>query len=352
MVLYDDDRQLVRAVGERAVRALANGGSVVLLGSGVQLDATAEWIELSRGPAASPAALDHYITIDADAVADELVAAADPAQRFEQVLSEACTEVDWQSTVVHIFGSLVGALWERGESDIAASIESFGDHMAAEHGASVLCAYPATAVANSHGRDIVQSCHSGVVEVPTLRFAHAGTSCADSGGPGPAQATCARVFPAVVPACRAARHFVRDILQSTRSNDEVIDTIELICSELSANAVRHARSPFTVALECAPTHVRIAVADEGSPVPVERSFPVRTGRGLGIVAALARDWGVEQDERGHAVWAEVARRPGGPGSGGNRGAGDSGAGKRGAGKRGARDVGAGGSRYGDPVEKR
>lgn len=73
--------------------------------------------------------------------------------------------------------------------------------------------------------------------------------------------------------------------------------------------MRHAHSAFTVALERAPTHVRIEVADETPPAPDDRRFPVRTGRGLGIVAALARDWGIEQDERGHAVWAEVADGP-------------------------------------------
>jgi hypothetical protein len=36
-------------------------------------------------------------------------------------------------------------------------------------------------------------------------------------------------------------------------------------------------------------------------------FPVATEHGLGIVSALASDWGVERLDGGKVVWAEVAR---------------------------------------------
>jgi len=39
-------------------------------------------------------------------------------------------------------------------------------------------------------------------------------------------------------------------------------------------------------------------------------------RGLGIVAALARNWGVELNKHGHAVWAEVADEVEGPATAG------------------------------------
>ncbi|MGH8980572.1 MAG: ATP-binding protein [Acidimicrobiales bacterium] len=306
VVLYDDDQQFVRAVGEYASDALADGGSVVLLATDAQRDAAEEWLHLSRSTTEGAESPGRYVVIDADAVADELVAAAEPARVFEELLSRACADIGTPPTTVHIFGSLVGALWERGKPDIVTSIEALGSRLADEGDASILCAYGSSAVSNDQGASIVESCHNKVVRLPPAR------QSALRRGPGDAthadaEAATARIFPPALSACRAARHYVRDILESAESNEVVIDAIELICSELSANAVRHAHSVFTVELECAPTHVRIAVADESPSTADEgNSFPVRTGRGLGIVAALAREWGIEQDETGYAVWAEVA----------------------------------------------
>lgn len=317
VVLYGDDRQYVRAVAEYASGILASGGSVVLLGASAQLRAAKVWIELACGTAEPPGVQDRpgvsdrYVSIDADALAEELALAREPAQVFEELLSRARVQAGTAATAVLIFGSLIGALWERGERDVAAAVELLGTRLADEPGTSVLCAYPASVMTSETGRAIVESNHSAIVPTPALRLLplQAGAAGAE---PDPDLAFI-RIFPPEAPACRAARHFVRDILASTASNEEVIDAMELICSELSANAVRHARSAFTVAIEQAPTHVRIAVVDELPPAPDNAdSFPVRAGRGLGIVAALARDWGVEHDETGHAVWAEVAGEDAGP----------------------------------------
>lgn len=313
VLLYDDDRQYVRTIGESASAALVAGGSVVLVGNRSQLAAAEKWIELSSGGPAHSSRLGRYATIDTDTVADELVVAREPAQAFEAALSDACGQVDLASTVqlvgsLVIFGGLVGVLWDRGEHEVAASIEGLGNRLASERGASILCAFPAATVSSGERREVLETTHGAVVEVQASRLDPLRADARHGRARTPATApACTRVFPGAVPACRAARHFVRDILESAQSNDEVIDTMELICSELSANAVRHARSAFTVALECSPTHVRIAVTDDMPPAPDEDDrFPVRTGHGLGIVAALARDWGVELDGRGHAVWAEVA----------------------------------------------
>lgn len=311
VVLYDDERQHVRAIGERASGVLASGGSVVLLGTREQRKAVEEWIDLTCDAAAPLRAPGRYTSIDADAVAEELAIAEEPAQVFEEVISRARTKIDAASTMVYVFGSLVGALWERDRRDLVASIETVANRLADERGTSIVCAYRAAAVGVEAGR-VVDSCHSAVVRSPALRLfpLHAGRTDARRADP---DVTRIKVFPPEAPACRAARHFVRAILESSESNEDVVDAIELICSELSANAVRHAHSAFTVALEHAPTYVRIAVADEMPPAPDDAdTFPVDIGRGLGIVATLARDWGVEHDETGHAVWAEVTEDGAGP----------------------------------------
>lgn len=95
----------------------------------------------------------------------------------------------------------------------------------------------------------------------------------------------------------------------------------LVVSELVGNAVRYARPlsggvlevSWTVRSDC----IRLQVSDGGGPsVPRRRDAgpaDIR-GRGLAIVAALARDWGVEVHVNGtgpvSTVWVELPVRSG------------------------------------------
>lgn len=78
-----------------------------------------------------------------------------------------------------------------------------------------------------------------------------------------------------------------------------------VVSELATNCALHARSDYTIVVRTGPEGVRLEVSDS-SPVPLQRrqySETATTGRGLGIVDALALDWGVEQRDQGKTVWA-------------------------------------------------
>jgi anti-sigma regulatory factor (Ser/Thr protein kinase) len=111
--------------------------------------------------------------------------------------------------------------------------------------------------------------------------------------------------PASVP---AARRFVRTTLRSWQL-ELLVDTASLIVSELAANAVLHARSPFTVRVaRTADGQVRIEVVDRSARQPERRSHGVAstTGRGLSIIEELATDWGVEVLPDGKAVWVHIS----------------------------------------------
>ena len=114
------------------------------------------------------------------------------------------------------------------------------------------------------------------------------------------------VLPAVTASVPAARHFVAEALPQTCWADEVT----LLVSELASNAVRHARTPFVVSLQCDGATVRVEVRDGNPARPVLQRPPVDavTGRGLLIVDALATRWGVEPTPDGKAVWFELACR--------------------------------------------
>jgi serine/threonine-protein kinase RsbW len=95
--------------------------------------------------------------------------------------------------------------------------------------------------------------------------------------------------------------------------DELNDDAGLVLSELFTNAVRYTRSG-TVTCEYeidADGLVRIEVADEGGadgePLPRVADADEECGRGLLLVAALSRAWGVRTVEKGdgRVVWAEL-----------------------------------------------
>ena len=111
-------------------------------------------------------------------------------------------------------------------------------------------------------------------------------------------------FPASTGSVPRARMMVRS------SHDQlppgVQDRLELVVSELAANAVHHAGTPFEVRLTIGST-VRLEVCD-GSPVPpVVRDVDVHdvSGRGLLIVDRFADRWGHEEGAAGKTVWAEL-----------------------------------------------
>jgi anti-sigma regulatory factor (Ser/Thr protein kinase) len=96
----------------------------------------------------------------------------------------------------------------------------------------------------------------------------------------------------------------------------VIADATLVVSELVGNAVRYAAPLPGGVLEVTWTitadRVRLRVSDGGGPsVPARHDAGPEDirGRGLAIVAALARDWGVELSSNGagptSTVWVEL-----------------------------------------------
>ncbi|MBQ0987113.1 sodium/proline symporter PutP [Streptomyces sp. F63] len=93
--------------------------------------------------------------------------------------------------------------------------------------------------------------------------------------------------------------------------DELLFTTELIVSELVTNAIRHGSGPITLRL-IRERALICEVSDTSSTSP--RLRHARTtdegGRGLLIVAQLARRWGTRYTADGKVIWAEQAVAPG------------------------------------------
>ncbi len=86
--------------------------------------------------------------------------------------------------------------------------------------------------------------------------------------------------------------------------------VELLSSELLANAVLHGGEGGAVGVQVRVTEVsvRVSVSDGGSlaPVVLHREPSAPSGRGMAIVEAMSSRWGVEDHtEGGKTVWFEL-----------------------------------------------
>jgi len=108
---------------------------------------------------------------------------------------------------------------------------------------------------------------------------------------------------------RTARRFVRDVLEDNAVADEVVETVELLTSEVITNALVHARSAPELAVRVRREMVRVEVVDVSPVVPIRRAIDTDalSGRGIAIVESLASQWGVaDLSAQGKTVWFEVA----------------------------------------------
>ncbi|GAA1615541.1 ATP-binding protein [Catellatospora bangladeshensis] len=105
-----------------------------------------------------------------------------------------------------------------------------------------------------------------------------------------------------------ARRLVETCCAQWAVPEPVTATARQICSELVANAVRHAHTPFELHLRCRTRYLHVAVRDFGTGDLAE--VVARTGppaSGLAVVAVLAGGWGVTRTVDGKVVWATLSR---------------------------------------------
>jgi anti-sigma regulatory factor (Ser/Thr protein kinase) len=115
-----------------------------------------------------------------------------------------------------------------------------------------------------------------------------------------------RIFPGARDQVRHVRDFVGRAIEGCPLADDVI----LLASELAANAVLHSASNdggvFRVIVRQVAGLVRVDVQDSGSDnAPGVQCADGESGRGLGMVAAIATRWGHHGGPDGRVVWFEV-----------------------------------------------
>jgi len=91
------------------------------------------------------------------------------------------------------------------------------------------------------------------------------------------------------------------------SSDDLLDTAQLLLTELLSNALRHSETPILVAAALQDGRLRVDVTDSGHRMPkLRQARPGETaGRGLQLVDSLSSSWGVTPLEHGKRVWFEL-----------------------------------------------
>ena len=111
--------------------------------------------------------------------------------------------------------------------------------------------------------------------------------------------------PSAVP---AARRFVSQSVIHHGGHGTMLDKSQLLVTELTTNAVIHARAPIRLSGQSVSDHVRVEVRDD-DPTPLRAPCKpepdAESGRGLWLVSALSCSWGVNRNELGKTVWFEV-----------------------------------------------
>ena len=106
----------------------------------------------------------------------------------------------------------------------------------------------------------------------------------------------------------------RALVRAALGADLDPDAAMLITSELVTNAIRYARHTIQLRLSLLRDTIRLEVSDDGDGTPTEQEATELDvgGRGLTLVAALSRRWGVQPRPSGKTVWCELpAVRPAG-----------------------------------------
>lgn len=295
MQFYERDADLVIGVGGYLVDAAREAAVSVVIATEAHRDAFTRHLD-AQGIDAGAAQRDgSLVLLDAAATLDRFM----PDGRidrdvFFEVIGGVLRDAGAERRAVRAYGEMVALLWDAGDVLAAIDLETLWNELAGELPFSLYCAYRSDSVeGHEHAEALHEVCrqHSSVVPVPGEVVEVA----AD--------------FPARATAASAARRLVADAVGHWGHDRQLVADAELVTSELATNAILHARSPFRVSVKRYGRVVRITVHDRAPALPavLEPDHMRASGRGMQLIGAISRRWGIEIDADGKTVWAELAR---------------------------------------------
>ena len=91
--------------------------------------------------------------------------------------------------------------------------------------------------------------------------------------------------------------------------DDLVETAELLVSEVVTNALVHAGTPIDLSISVQADGLRVEVGDGSTHLPSPRSYAptAGTGRGLMLLEQMVDEWGVSPGARGKTVWFRLTQ---------------------------------------------
>lgn len=301
---YRRDDELAEHVSGYLLDAVRDGGVAIVIATAAHrraFEARLADAGIDVGAASSSGA---YVALDAGAAMHRLLIAGrlDPAA-FEQVIGHLIQPAAETGKQVRVYGEIVALLWDTSHVNAAIELEAQWNELGRKYPFALFCGYPVRSVtAKGHDGAFAEICqlHTEIIGM------RPGASGPDRAPPAEETST----FAASAAAPKAARHFVAQTLRQWGAGKVAVIDAELVVTELATNAVVHARSGFTVAISERGDTVRISVGDTSPLAAADpRSPPAAApATGLGMVAAVAREWGTELlGDEGKTIWAELRR---------------------------------------------
>ncbi|MEP7046476.1 MAG: MEDS domain-containing protein [Ilumatobacteraceae bacterium] len=288
VLFYDDDEHLVSSVA-RYVSDAVEAGEVAVVVATTDHQAAFESALIADGIDIAAARTNgSLITIDAQhAMAQFLVCDRPDGDAFAATIGARLRRAGASGRRIRVYGEMVAVLWEAGHVAAAIELEELWNQLGRDIEFSLLCSYASQSVADDdHAYVRVCNCHTGVVNasrpVEVRTFVCDSASLSDT------------------------RRFVAETLDGW-GRAQLVDDATIIISELATNAILHARTDFTIVLSNQAGGVRLSVRDASVVAPQLRTpGPTAiTGRGLLLVAAIARRWGTQPVGDGKFIWAEL-----------------------------------------------
>lgn len=297
---YEDDHDLAATAFAPLVAAAGRGDAIVAIATDTHLQGLQSLLERAGVDVDRERAAGRIHLLDAvDTLRAICPQGVPDAAAFARIAGDVLEAAGAAGRRVHVFGEMVGLLWDGGDVAAAIELEELWEDIGGHVAFSLRCGYPA-------GLTTVDGAAEAYAAICDLHSAML------DGAPTPTGAERVRHLPMSRSAPAAARRFVAEALADWGASwDDVVDPALLVVTELTTNAVAHGHSSCTVALGRAHGVLRISVGDRHPALPVVREPDAARpgGRGLYLVDRLSLRWGVEAGEGGKVVWADLDPEP-------------------------------------------
>jgi hypothetical protein len=293
VLFYESEAELAARLAEYLADGLCERTATIVIATPGH---TADALQLMREGGVDVAAAREdgrlHLLDAADTLAALTVDCEPDLEAFQRVVGDLLRGFAAEGLELRAYGEMVALLWDAGHCGAAIELETMWNALAEDLSFELLCAYSTESVAGTDRRGALEqvcSLHSSVLPAPGDATALTEVLCAE--------------FDCELGSPAGARAMLEAALRAEDHSESLLFGAVLAVGELASNAVRHARTGFALTVRRSPTTLRIEVHDF-APQQSSVAPPVRLPHGLGLIDALAAQWGIEPSPHGKLAWAE------------------------------------------------